>query len=115
MQKSIVYDVLSAQAPPECAMTETMTLPAFEVHLPALPMSKGEREYQAFRRLLPALLATHAGKFVAVHEEKVVDSDTDDIALVQRVHANVGYVPIFVGFVADAQPLVRIPHYRECH
>jgi hypothetical protein len=81
------------------------------VSAPELP--KGEREYQAFLRLVPQLLATHRGKYVAVHEGKVVDSDTDDLALVQRVHARVGYVPIHVGLVTDPLPVVRIPHYRE--
>jgi hypothetical protein len=60
------------------------------------------------------LLTTHKGKYVAVHNEQVVDSDSDDVALVLRVQAKVGYVPIHVGLVTDSQPLVRIPHYHEC-
>jgi hypothetical protein len=43
----------------------------------------------------------------------VIDSDADDIALIQRVHARIGYVPIHVGLVIEPQPIVRIPHYRE--
>ena len=75
-------------------------------------IDKGEREYQAFRRLMPQLLAMHRGKYVAIHEGQVVDTDTDDIALVQRVHAHVGYVAIHVGLVTDQPQVVRIPHYR---
>jgi hypothetical protein len=63
--------------------------------------------------LLPQLLPTHRGKYVAIHNEQVVDSDTDDIALIQRVHARVGYVPIHVGLVTEQPQLVRVPHYRE--
>jgi hypothetical protein len=89
-------------------MSDMMTDPTFEVQLPAPVLSKGEREYQAFLRLLPELLKTLRGKYVAVHDGQVVDSDADDIALIQRVHAKVGYVPIHVGLVAELQPIIRI-------
>lgn len=94
-------------------MNETTSQPAFEIQLPHPQPNKGEREYREFLRLLPELLPTHRGKYVAIHEGKVLDSDTDDIALVQRVHAQVGYVPIHVGLVIDQPAIVRIPHYRE--
>jgi hypothetical protein len=84
----------------------------FEVTPPRPELSKGEREYQAFLRLMPELL-THRGRYVAIHEGKVVDADADDIALVRRVHSRIGYVPIHVGLVTDQPPLVRVPHYRE--
>jgi hypothetical protein len=94
-------------------MSEVTNPPLFEVVLPASTPSKGEREYEAFRRLLPGLLATHRGQYVAVHEGQVVDADEDDISLVRRVHARVGYVPIHVGLVSDESSVVRLPHYRE--
>lgn len=95
-------------------MSETAAQPAFAVELPTPELPKGEREYRAFLRLLPELLATHRSKYVAVHNGQVVDCDTDDVALILRVQAKVGYVPIHVGLVTDSQPLVRIPHYHEC-
>jgi hypothetical protein len=94
-------------------MSTSSSWPTFEVKIPAAELSKGEREYQAFLRLLPQLLATHRGQYVAVHEGQVVDTGNDDIALIQRVHARFGYVPIHVGLVTDPLPVVRIPHYRE--
>lgn len=94
-------------------MSDTTTCPTFEVNLPAPELSKGDRDYQAFLQLLPALLKTHAGQHVAIHDGKVVDCDIDDIALIKRVHAKVGYVPIHVGLVVEPQPVARIPHYRE--
>ncbi len=96
-------------------MSEITIQPALEVHVMVPQPGKGEREYQAFLRLLPELLPEYRGKFVAIHEGQVVDSDADDIALVQRVHARVGYVPIHVGLVTDQRSIVRIPHYREYH
>jgi hypothetical protein len=96
-------------------MSDTITPPpTFDVHLPAPELSKGQREFQAFLRLLPELLKTHRGKHVAIHDGQVVDSDADDIALIERVHAKVGYVPIHVGLVVEPQPIFRIPYYREC-
>ena len=94
-------------------MSEAVQETAFAVELPAPELPKGEQEYQAFLRLLPELLATHRGQHVAIHNGQVVDSDPDDVALILRVQAMVGYVPIHVGLVTDSPPLVRIPHYRE--
>ncbi len=94
-------------------MSNTTPPALFEVKCPAPELTKGEREYQAFLGLLPQLLTTHRGKYVAIHDGQVVDSDTDDVALILRVHARVGYVPIHVGLVTDQPPIVRIPHYRE--
>ena len=94
-------------------MSNASTPPTFEVAIPLPSQSKGDREYHAFLRLLPELLATHRGQYVAVHGGEVVDADADDIALVRRVHAKIGYVPIHVGLVTDESPVVRLPHYRE--
>ena len=94
-------------------MTTTVTQPTFEVKVPAIELSKGEREYQAFLGMLPQLLTTHRGLYVAIHESQVVDCDTDDIALIRRVHVKVGYVPIHVGLVTETPLVGRIPHYRE--
>jgi hypothetical protein len=96
-------------------MSQTISPPPVEVVVPVPQLEKGEREYRAFLRLLPELLEKHRGQYVAIHGEQVVDTDKDDIALVQRVHARVGYVPIFVGLVSDSPPLVRVPHYRAYH
>ncbi len=68
---------------------------------PPTPRSKWEREYRAFRRLLPQLLATQRGRYVAVHDEQIVDSDSDEMALIARVLARVGNVDIHVGLVTD--------------
>lgn len=84
-----------------------------DVTLHAEVPSKAVRESLAFRRLLPQLLSQYPGQFVAIHEEQAIDHDPSDIALIQRVHARIGYVPIHVGFVARDQPPGRLPHYRE--
>ncbi len=85
-------------------MSEPITLPAPVVPLPAAPRTKWEREYQAFQRLLPQLLTTHRGQYVAIHNEQVVDSGDDELALALRVLAQVGNVSIHVGHVTEGPP-----------
>jgi hypothetical protein len=94
-------------------MKKTEVLDAPQVEDPPPPANKWEREYRAFKRLRPSLLRTYRNKYVAVHEEKVVDSGEDEIALGLRVYARFGYVPIYVGRVSDQpQRVVRIPSPR---
>jgi Family of unknown function (DUF5678) len=79
-------------------MSDTGTVITHEVKFPPpQPRNKWEREYQAFRRLLPRLLETHRGKYVAVHDEQVVDSGEDKLAILLRAYTRYGYVPIYVG------------------
>lgn len=46
-----------------------------------------ETEQVAFQKLLPELLKTRAGQFVALREGCVIDTDTDENALAQRITA----------------------------
>jgi PHD/YefM family antitoxin component YafN of YafNO toxin-antitoxin module len=43
-----------------------------------------QAERAAFQRLLPELLKTHSGKFVAIQDGRVVDADADESALARR-------------------------------
>jgi hypothetical protein len=89
-------------------MSEPTTLPAPALEPIASMHTKSEREYQAFRRLLPQRLASHPGRDVAVHEGQVVDSGDDKLALALRVLARVGNVPIHVGLVStEPEPVAR--------
>jgi hypothetical protein len=81
-------------------MAEPITLPAPVVELPP-PRTKWEHEYRAFQWLLPQLLATHRGQYVAVHNEQVVDSGDDKLALALRVLSRIGNVAIHVGRVTE--------------
>jgi hypothetical protein len=95
-------------------MNEPSILPAPVIGLPAPPHTKWEREYQAFRRLLPRLLATHRGQYVAIHDEQVVDSGDDKLALALRVLAKVGNVAIHIGLVSEEpEPMARSGLRRE--
>ncbi len=92
---------------------DSVTSPPLTVNVVLPPPSQAESEHRAFQRLLPQLLQSDRGLYVAVHNGQVVDRDADDIALILRVHQRIGYVPIHVGLVTDEPPpAVRIPHYR---
>lgn len=72
------------------------------------PRNKWEREYRAFKRLLPELLKTHRGKYVAIHEERVIDSDEDRLTLIFRVLPIVGGVSVHIGHVTEGpEPISR--------
>jgi len=90
------------------AEQHTTTLAAPTIDWPPPRRSKWEREHRAFRCLLPQLLQTHRGKYVAVHDEQVIDSDSDAMALILRVLARVGNVDIHVGLVTEQpEPVSR--------
>jgi hypothetical protein len=93
---------------------ETGALKTPEFHWPPPPRTKWEREYRAFERLLPQLLLTRRGQFVAIHEEQVLDCDCDEMALIGRVLALVGNVDIHVGLVTDQpEPVYRSGVVRD--
>jgi Tfp pilus assembly protein PilP len=87
------------------------TFPAPELVEPP-PANKWEREYRAFRDMLPELLKTHRGLYVAIHEGRVEDTDRDELALMERVVKKLGNVSIHVGLVDESERVERIPHYR---
>jgi hypothetical protein len=92
-------------------MTQVASMPA--PFLPTPPEDKWRREQRAFQQLLPELLRTHRGQYVAVHEGQAVESGPDKLAVAGQAYARFGYVPIYVSLVAE-QPLlpVRIPSPR---
>ena len=79
----------------QVARTET-----FEVRLPEPTSTKFERDRRAFHLLLPDLLQTHLGQYVAIHDEQVVDSGPERLEVAMRVLARVGPTDIYVGLVS---------------
>ncbi len=84
--------------------------PAPDFSTPA--RDKWEREYRAFWLMLPHLLQTRRGRYVAVHEGRLVGSGEASLPLAMRVYATYGYVPIYVGLVAEKVRVDRVPHFR---
>lgn len=95
-------------------MSDVITPTIPWVQPPALPMSKWDREHAAFCRLLPDLMISHNGQYVAIHNEQVVGVGNDKMALALDVLKRVGNLPIHVGLVtADGTPAARSGVRRE--
>ena len=71
---------------------------------------KWRREQRAFHDLLPGLLQTNPGQFVAIHEGQVVESGDDKLAVARRAYDRFGYVPIFVSRVAAGRRVLAARH-----
>lgn len=71
-------------------------------------------ERETFQRVLPELLKTHAGKFVAIQGERGVDSDADESELVQKMRER-GYHPVFIERVSQAPTVVEFPSPEDIH
>jgi hypothetical protein len=97
------------------SMSQSIQIETFAAPvLPPKVETKWDREYRAFRRLLPQLLPTDRGKYVAIHNEQVFDMDVDEMALIMRVLRKVGNVDIHVGLVTDEpEPVYRSGVVRE--
>jgi len=70
-------------------------------------------EHDAFLRLLPALMAQHAGKYVAVNGGQVVavaDSEVEVLNLAHRLFP--GIKPLIRRVTTEAEPLQRLPIFR---
>src|ERR1043166_2435060 len=95
-------------------MSEPSILSAPAVEILPPPRGKWEREYQAFRRLLPELLRECSGQYVAIHNEQVVGRGPDKLALALDVLARIGNCAIHVGRVsAEPEPVSRSGVRRE--
>ena len=73
-----------------------------------------ERERLAFWQMKEPLLDEYAGRYVAIHEGRVVDSDENEAVLAERVYRQCGYVPVYVQLVTPGPlPTRRVDHPRK--
>lgn len=87
-------------------MSNTVAPPAIEIQLVEPTPDQFERDRRAFFRLLPDLLKTHPGQYVAVHNEQVVGSGPDRLKLALEVQARLRS-GVYVGHVTDEPEPVR--------
>jgi hypothetical protein len=83
-------------------MRDANTLPAPELNLSKGRHATWEKEHRALVSLPPTLLATHKGRYVAIHNASVIADGPDQIEVAMSACARAGYVPIYVGLVTDA-------------
>jgi Family of unknown function (DUF5678) len=88
----------------------TMDLPAFGTWEPVRSVAPLAEEQRAFARLLPELLGTHHGQYVAVLHDQVVASGPDLFAVLTQAYETHGYQPILCRLVTDQpQRVAHIP------
>lgn len=94
-------------------MNDATTLPAPDLTAGGTASNAWEAERDAFFRILPSLLATHQGRYVAVHGGGIIAEGDDQVKVARQAYARVGYVPVYVGRVGvgPEQP-VRLPSPR---
>lgn len=61
-----------------------------------------EKEHAAFEELLPSLMTKYRGRFVAIHNGALVDSDPSRSNLVRRFFERFGDASVYVGYVGEA-------------
>lgn len=94
-------------------MSDVTTLPAPDLSLDDVTHAAWEEERRAFLRLLPTLLATHEGQYVAVYQGCVIAAGPDQVDVAMQAYARAGYVPVYVGLVTAVPPRpVRLPSPR---
>lgn len=86
------------------AMAESEVFDAPVLKLNREPRTKWERELREFERMLPELLTTWRGMYVAVHEGRVVATGDHMIDVAMEAHSRCGYVPLHVGLVTEQPP-----------
>jgi len=67
-----------------------------------------------FERNKKTLVRHYEGKYIAIWENKVLDSDTNFSSLAERVYEKLGYVSIYMPFVTSKRRTLRFesPEYR---
>ena len=72
------------------------------------------QEKAAFAALLPMLLAQYPGRFVAIHNGAVVDTDPSRTALARRFVQTHGDTHVYIGYVGEQQPVAyQISPFRH--
>lgn len=95
-------------------MNDTLVLPAPSIQHFVTAQDKWAREFDAFRRLLPELLKTHLGKFVAIHNGALIAQGDRRLEVALAALKQVGNVDIHVGLVSEeTQPVIRSGLRRE--
>jgi hypothetical protein len=94
-------------------MSDVTTLPAPDLSQSVKTRTAWEEEQRAFLRLVPKLLVTHRGRYVAVHLGNLIADGPDQVEVAKQAYARVGYVPVYVGLVTDEPPPpARLPSPR---
>ena len=66
------------------------------------------KEVVAFAHFSPSELEPHQGKFIAVYQGSIVDSDADEAELALRFYRVFGYVPVYIHAVGLEDDVIDV-------
>jgi len=74
----------------------------------AAPSTAFERERAAFHRLLPELLNSHRGEWVAIVDEQAVEFGPDFSSVIRRVRERFGQQPVYVQEILEKPRVYKV-------
>lgn len=81
-------------------------------HWRQMQLQQLEPDRAAFYKLLPTLLQTHQGQFVAIHQQQMLDADRNRIALAERLNAR-GFPSIYIQKVTPTPRTIELDAPQE--
>lgn len=113
-----LFRTLERDAKREARSVSDIVNEAVERYLRERQRAKLNREILAYEALHSELKRKHFGQWVAVHNQKLVDYDSDRAALYRRIRAKYGRTSVLLRRVTE-QPVeevwLRTPNtYRRC-
>jgi len=107
--ESTLFDRVEKVAQWKHLPTGKLTEQALESFLDQLEWEKLRMEQAAYDRLLPSLLQTHLDQYVAIHEGRVIGSDSNLSALHAFVYTLTGNTPVLFKRVSlEPEPDLRV-------
>lgn len=109
-------ETLEENARSESKSVDEIINEAVEYYLREQHVEALELEITAYRRMHARLFKEYAGQWVAIHDQKLFDSDHDRAALYQRVRSNLGQRVVLIRQVLpqpDADIWMRTPSYGK--
>jgi len=94
-------ETLEKDAEQEARSINEIVNEAVEHYVRQRQLAKLDAEIAAYERLHPELRQKYWGQWVAVHEQKLVDHDSDRTALYRRVRAQYGRTAVLIRQVTE--------------
>jgi hypothetical protein len=94
-------ETLEKDAEQEARSINEIVNEAVEHYVRQRQLAKLDAEIAAYERLHPELRQKYWGQWIAVHEQKLVDHDSDRTALYRRVRAQYGRTAVLIRQVTE--------------
>ncbi len=86
---------------------ESVSVPAGQLGREDIEDAPFWKEVSAFNRMPQSLIDDYYGRYVAVYDGRIVDSDADEGELALRFYRTWGYVPVYIHKVGTEEGLIE--------